>query len=532
MLLQPQIQRRSHPHRNTCARIVAAGAALGLASAAIAGGHKAIVGFDDLAARIGAEHMPTGATVRVAQVEALVNNSYRPNAGHAQFAGKQFQWMSGGSTGSSNHATNVGLRFYGAVDGLVPGIPLIHSYEVNSFATNQWLRANFNAATPPLAPPGQTKIVNHSWVGDGGGLNASVLRRSDFVMDNHNVLMVVGMNNGSPNAPLLSHVYNGISVGRTTGQHATGPTFPGLDGPGRMKPEIVAPGNNTSLATPVVSSAAAMMVDIARTTPGLSGLPAAERSDVIKAVLMAGARHEASWSNNPATDGANRGRTAQPLDSVFGSGTVNVDRSHRILTGGSHVGSDAVPDAAVTPAGWNRAVMAAGQHSRYWRFSVSEKADEVSILATWNRRVTASNMDSWSIAHFELKLWRVSGGELVSLIGDAGIGVFDAGNVVSESAVDNVQHLYLRGLEAGDYVLELRRVDSLGQAWAVAVAWLLPVADQIPGDLNGDGVVDVSDLLLLFAAWGECPQGSCAADLNGDGFVDVSDLLLLLANWG
>lgn len=57
---------------------------------------------------------------------------------------------------------------------------------------------------------------------------------------------------------------------------------------------------------------------------------------------------------------------------------------------------------------------------------------------------------------------------------------------------------------------------------------------DILGDLNGDGSVDVSDLLLLFAAWGACPKlpASCPADLNGDGAVDVSDLLILFANWG
>jgi len=61
------------------------------------------------------------------------------------------------------------------------------------------------------------------------------------------------------------------------------------------------------------------------------------------------------------------------------------------------------------------------------------------------------------------------------------------------------------------------------------------VIDQngIVGDLNGDGVVDVSDLLILLGAWGPCDDGeSCAADLNGDGSVDVSDLLILLGNWG
>lgn len=50
------------------------------------------------------------------------------------------------------------------------------------------------------------------------------------------------------------------------------------------------------------------------------------------------------------------------------------------------------------------------------------------------------------------------------------------------------------------------------------------------GDINGDGFVDVSDLLLLFGSWGSCP--GCSADLNNDNVVDVSDLLLLFSAWG
>jgi hypothetical protein len=53
---------------------------------------------------------------------------------------------------------------------------------------------------------------------------------------------------------------------------------------------------------------------------------------------------------------------------------------------------------------------------------------------------------------------------------------------------------------------------------------------EIPGDFNGDGVVDVEDLLSLLAAWGPCE--GCPQDIDGSGVVDVEDLLALLANWG
>jgi hypothetical protein len=68
------------------------------------------------------------------------------------------------------------------------------------------------------------------------------------------------------------------------------------------------------------------------------------------------------------------------------------------------------------------------------------------------------------------------------------------------------------------------------------------VADCL-ADLDGpfdlpDGVVDVTDLLTLLAAWGACPVGAdCTGDITGsggapDGQVDVQDLLELLARWG
>ncbi|MHC4082592.1 MAG: DUF3466 family protein [Planctomycetota bacterium] len=57
---------------------------------------------------------------------------------------------------------------------------------------------------------------------------------------------------------------------------------------------------------------------------------------------------------------------------------------------------------------------------------------------------------------------------------------------------------------------------------------------RLPGDLNGDGVVDVGDFLVLLTVWGPCPDPcppSCLGDLDADCAVGVTDFLILLANW-
>jgi hypothetical protein len=57
--------------------------------------------------------------------------------------------------------------------------------------------------------------------------------------------------------------------------------------------------------------------------------------------------------------------------------------------------------------------------------------------------------------------------------------------------------------------------------------------DCAPADLNCDGFVDGSDLLILLSEWGKCSDpDDCPADLDGNGAVDGSDLLILLSEWG
>ncbi len=53
--------------------------------------------------------------------------------------------------------------------------------------------------------------------------------------------------------------------------------------------------------------------------------------------------------------------------------------------------------------------------------------------------------------------------------------------------------------------------------------------DTEPADLNGDGAVNVLDLMQLLLAFGTADP---AADITGDGLVNVLDLIELLTAFG
>jgi hypothetical protein len=68
-----------------------------------------------------------------------------------------------------------------------------------------------------------------------------------------------------------------------------------------------------------------------------------------------------------------------------------------------------------------------------------------------------------------------------------------------------------------------------GGQYDMAFRTYMFVTAPCPADVNGDGSVDVLDLLQLLAAWG---NSGGPEDINGDGIVDVLDLLALLSAWG
>lgn len=60
---------------------------------------------------------------------------------------------------------------------------------------------------------------------------------------------------------------------------------------------------------------------------------------------------------------------------------------------------------------------------------------------------------------------------------------------------------------------------------------LAPLIDSLiltPGDINGDSLVDISDLGIVGNSWG---TNNPIADWNADGLVDISDLSIVGSNW-
>ena len=81
-------------------------------------------------------------------------------------------------------------------------------------------------------------------------------------------------------------------------------------------------------------------------------------------------------------------------------------------------------------------------------------------------------------------------------------------------------------------------ISSRSPAWPGQAPWrgnpLGPTKGDIetncPGDIDGDNVVNVIDLLSLISAWGPCEN--CGEDLDDNGIVNVIDLLTLIEALG
>jgi len=526
----PQEQGNQVTFQRSAILITVSALCVGTALGDADGGRAALI------ARLGAS-APTGAGVYAVQVEATMTNGgsdYAPDLSDPEFAGKAVVAVNAPSS-NSWHATNVAKWLYGSSTAMATGITNVWVYNVNSWLFDT-LNVGAGTTLPAASPNSLVRVMNHSWIGSFGpgneGYDREAIRRLDYQMTRDGILAVCGENNGAGSAryPMMGDCFNGLSVGRLDLQHSAGDTASASDTPGRMKPDIIAPGQFTSFATPVVGSAAALLFETLRGS-AYSSLSNTQRAQIAKACLVGGADRPVDWHNDAPQSGASRGMATKPLDVMRGSGELNVDRAHRIVTAtrvnGTSVSTNASPAESM---GWGTATLAANGKT-YWRFRLNQAAPSFDFTVVWPRSV-ASSLASYTFANMNLRLQRsLSGGsEFIPLEGDAGVATFESGNVASTSSVDNIETIHLVNLQPGEYTLQVSRADSVSGSVVAYAAWAIDPAGFGPeGDVDASGMVDFGDVALALTSFG---TDDPASDIDVNRVVDFGDVALILLNFG
>ncbi len=466
---------------------------------------QAPAGIGELSRRLGDE-TPTGMGITVGHVEGGKGN-YAPNLDGGDYDYLNVVLRSGKGRRNS-HATSTARVIYGK-KGLAPGVT-----DVLVYASSDWLGPNYLGVGTARAPRvNNVRVFNHSWIGGGGATAIDALRRIDYLADEYNVLMVVGVNNKKQTSVprMLASGYNQIAVGVSSGNSSGGYTR--FEGDGRCKPDVVSSRSQTSFSTPMVTSVVARLLEASDRTvnPRLSG-----HSEVIKACLMAGASKSGSWKQ---VDG-------HPLDEHLGAGSVRLDLSYDILMAG--------PIAPTTGSGyidsrygWDFRESKVGETNVY-RFKTMRALEKVSMMLVWNRRIDGRVMNDlmsgrrvWNtqprLANFDLSL------VLIDTYGE------EQEISASRSTVDNVEHLYFRNLPRGEYEMRVTRDDQEREAWDYALAWRMDLAaaqdaTRAKSDTDADADADSN-------AQGEASDlepkrihGQDGAVLDLSGLIDTSKL--------
>ena len=94
-----------------------------------------------------------------------------------------------------------------------------------------------------------------------------------------------------------------------------------------------------------------------------------------------------------------------------------------------------------------------------------------------------------------------------------------------------VNHVYT---SEGNYTINLTITDSEGlQSNKSKTITVSP--PPLPGDINGDGVVNILDAILLASAFGSKrgePNWDPRCDINKDGSVNILDAIILASHFG
>jgi hypothetical protein len=95
--------------------------------------------------------------------------------------------------------------------------------------------------------------------------------------------------------------------------------------------------------------------------------------------------------------------------------------------------------------------------------------------------------------------------------------------------VDALQYAF--DVSEHDWIIAAGTSDTVGSPWHAYL--LVPMgATGCVQDVDGDGDVGLSDLLVVLSSFTTCACSLCPGDLDGDGVAGFSDILAVLGAWG
>lgn len=394
-------------------------------------------------------------------------------------------------------------------------------------------------------------VINMSWSWWAGSNTSSQSGEgsitnlmADYLSYGLNIVCVPAVNQlGFPTPTAPGAARNVITVGGLD-QSLTRVWEPQDDGPtldGRAKPELV--GNDsadavaptsfwrdgflavsgfggTSFAAPFVTGAAAQMIGYAKE----HGVSRDHR--VIKAIITNSGDPVLRVDGSPWI-----GNTMAGLDNEQGTGLLSIARIvDMYVAGEQEAGNVTFPGFDLNSIQGSVADGAGMGIAEYAFGRLLEPAEIRITLATsrptfWNDGNGNGTIDESDffftssdapMEQFELDLFRD-----------------DVLVLSSTSVIDSVKHVRLAQAMPGRYVLRVNRVGQPGigaESEPYALAWWSDGQFAGLGDLNGDGVVNGTDLAILLSVWNTSGSGT-GADLNGDGMVNGADLAALLSVW-
>ena len=464
-----------------------------LAAASVNADYRDDIGYTLLVSELGSE-VPNGAGVRVAHIEAASRvddnpPAWMPNRSNPQFIGKTLTNKSFATPGIfSGHATGTGSHFYGNRGSISPGIAKVSNYLSTHWLGQGLLRTGSGTPDFRLQPRvSASRIGNHSWIGTTDAFDAEVLSRLDWIIDRDEFVQITGYT-GSMTQPLLSNAYNVIAVNQINAAATPGSAeVGGIYTAGRTKPDLVVPASHTSQAVPKVASATALLIGAAHERPSLSTDPLqksvtnrngdtifnAERAEVIKAALMAGAKRRTGNTsgadiNDYRADSNNE--TENGLDRRFGAGQLNIYNSYRIIAAGEQNSREDSDEnsGSIGPIGFDYDPAFGGfdksnAQATYF-FSTSTETARLRASLVWNLLIdggSAFNFDQAATLHnLDLFLFDVTGQDNWVLISS------------SASTTENTENLWLLLDSGKDYALQVKPGSGpTSFRWDYALAW-------------------------------------------------------------